>query len=79
MKMVEYQHRCEYGGNDVALSCDQGWEHGQLVLIVPKQELGQLLLDTQAALLATSPDGRCYRDLKRRIADAVQSFKKTCA
>jgi hypothetical protein len=43
MKMVEYQHRCEGGGNMVALDCSSGWQHGELVLIVPKIEFRELI------------------------------------
>lgn len=48
--MIEYQHRCDGGGNDVRLECGQGWRHGETVLIVSKREFLEKLMDWHRAV-----------------------------
>lgn len=57
MRMVEYQHRSEGGGNEVLLD-NQIWEHGEEVLIVSKRELHELLKRSHALIVAMTPGVR---------------------
>jgi hypothetical protein len=47
MKMIQYQHRCEGGGNDVTVDCSAGFNHGELVLVVSESEIHDLLKRAQ--------------------------------
>jgi hypothetical protein len=66
--MVEYQHRNEGGGNLVCLE-NGTWEHGELVLVLSKRELGDFLrlVGVEAGL-----DGRPnHAALNKRLMDLL--------
>lgn len=74
MKMVEYQHRCEGGGNAVILSCQQGWDHGEEVLVVSKRELKELLRQVG---IDAGLDGRPnHAALNKRLMDLLVQIGK---
>jgi hypothetical protein len=54
MKMVEYQHRNEGGGNMVQLP-NETFEHGEAVLVVSKRELRAMLGRAAMAVPRGSP------------------------
>jgi hypothetical protein len=78
--MVEYQHRAEGGGNDVRLD-NTTWEHGELVLIVPKTEMLALLFRSQELITAMMPGVRHialqnYRELNDVQVDLAQIIRQ---
>lgn len=62
MRIVEYQHRNENGGNMVHLD-NATWEHGEEVLIFSRQEL------TDAIRLASLSHDDTYRILNQILDD----------
>ena len=68
MRIVEYQHRDECGGNDVRLD-NETWEHGELVLIVSKREFQEWLQDV-LDMMPTRSSGtaaKMLREMKEQI------------
>jgi hypothetical protein len=57
MKMVEYQHRNEGGGNSVLLDNDT-WEHGELVVILSERELRDFVGKTLLVIQEMTPGVR---------------------
>lgn len=73
MRMVEYQHRCEGGGNMVQLP-NETFEHGELVLIISKREFGDFLrlVGVEAGL-----DGRPnHAALNKRLMDLLTQIAR---
>lgn len=68
MKMVEYQHRNEGGGNMVQLP-NEIFDHGESVLIVSKQEFERLLRQVG---IDAGLDGRPnHAALNKRLMDLL--------
>lgn len=63
MRIVEYQHRSEAGGNFVLLDNDR-WGHGEMVLVVPKLELRAFLRKTKKLL---NDNGVLSRDVDQML------------
>lgn len=62
MKMVEYQHRNEGGGNMVQLP-NETFDHGELVMIVSRTELYNLLLACHTEIE--------HKPLKRKLMEIM--------
>jgi hypothetical protein len=91
MRMAEYQHRSEGGGNMVLL--DNGdWRHGEIVLVVSKIEVHELLVRAKKLIVEMMPGVRHialqdYKELNdvqcdlnetlRQIESSTCSRKKT--
>ena len=79
--MLQYQHRCEGGGNDVTVDCTAGFTHGELVLVVSESEIHDLLKRAQKLIGDMMPGVRHialqdYKELNDVQVDLGQTIKQ---
>lgn len=83
MRMVEYQHRSEGGGNSVQLP-NEVFGHGELIVIVPKTELLALLTRANTLIGDMMPGVKHialqnYRELNDVCCDLEQTLRQVKA
>jgi hypothetical protein len=84
MKMIQYQHRCEGGGNDVTVDCSAGWTHGELVLVVSESEIHDLLKRAKKLIAEMMPgvrhialqDYKELNDVQCDLNDAIRQIER---
>jgi hypothetical protein len=83
MKMVQYQHRSEGGGNTVQLD-NADWRHGELVLVMAESEIHDLLVRAKKLIADMMPgvrhialqDYKELNDVQCDLNEAIRQIEK---